>query len=127
MAPKACFISINFQMTPEIPQELVMDREAWRAVIHGVAKSQTVTELNCACLFLHSAFCSFDPYVCLCSNFNYCNFEVLPEVWEAYVSYIAVFTQDCLDNSESLWFHIDCDYMDLCGQSYGFSSSHVWM
>ena len=32
------------------PQELVMDREAWRAVIHGVAKTQTqlsdLTELN---------------------------------------------------------------------------------
>ena len=31
-------------------QELVIDREAWRAVIHGVAKSQTqlsdLTELN---------------------------------------------------------------------------------
>ena len=26
--------------------ELVMDREAWRAVIHGVAKSRTATELN---------------------------------------------------------------------------------
>ena len=25
-------------------QELVMDREAWRAVIHAVAKSQTQTE-----------------------------------------------------------------------------------
>ena len=27
-------------------QELVMDREAWRAVIHGVTKSWTGTELN---------------------------------------------------------------------------------
>ena len=27
-------------------RELVMDREAWRAVIHGVAKSWTATELN---------------------------------------------------------------------------------
>ena len=34
-------ITDSMDMSLGRPRELVMDREAWRAVIHGVAKSQT--------------------------------------------------------------------------------------
>ena len=34
-------ITDSMDMSLSEPRELVMDREAWRAVIHGVAKSQT--------------------------------------------------------------------------------------
>ena len=50
-------ITDSMDMSLSKLQELVMDREAWRAVIHGVTKSRTWTELNWLSSGSHSLSC----------------------------------------------------------------------
>ena len=122
--------------------ELVMDREAWRAVIHGVAKSRTRlrdwTELNwCGkiiwksiSLVIHSVVSLFD--LMDCSTPDLPGHDQLPKFAQTHVHGVGDAIQPShpvipfLSGLQSFLLSGSfpmCQLITLCGQSVGTSAS----
>ena len=75
--------------------ELVMDRKAWRAVVHGVAESQTWlsdwTDWYCNPVFQHVTECASWSVLCSCM-LNIKLFRVPCWFWDASPQGLCIFT-----------------------------------
>ena len=96
-------------------RELVMDREAWRAVIHGVAKSRTRlsdwTELNWWQMILSTFLCTW-LFVCLWKKMS---IQVLCPLKKS--DYLVVFLLSCMSFLSILGIEITAQVPSLCRAS----------